>query len=77
MLNWLMFFGALLALVLLCVLVMAAVIGWAVPTPENRPAPPDVVANREAARYDALRRVADRQRQQQQREASARISRGF
>ena len=42
------------------------------PTPENRPAPPSVLAAREQARRDALAR-----RQQQQREASARISRGW
>lgn len=45
--------------------------------PENRPAPPERMADLEQQRDAALEKIAARNRQQQQREASARISRGF
>jgi hypothetical protein len=47
------------------------------PPPENRPASPGLIEQNEAARIAALHKVADRQRYQRQREAAARISRGF
>lgn len=44
--------------------------------PENRPMPPERTADIERARDEALRKLAERNRRQDQREASARISRG-
>lgn len=73
------------ALAALGLFLLILVAGWALfvfeavtaPPPRNRPAPPGLIEQDEQARIAALRRVAERQRQQQQREASARISRGF
>lgn len=45
--------------------------------PENRPAPPERMADLEAARDEALRRIAARARRQDEREAAARLTRGF
>lgn len=44
--------------------------------PENRPAPIGLITANEQARIASLKRVAERQRQHQ-RDASARISRGW
>jgi hypothetical protein len=73
------------ALGILGVLVLAIVAGWvllafniaASEPPENRPAPPGLIEQNEEKRIASLRTVADRQRLLKQREASARISRGF
>jgi hypothetical protein len=74
------------ALGLLAVIGLAVFAGWGLlafnvigsaPEPENRPAPTGLIEQNEQKRQEALRRVADRQRLQRQREASARISRGF
>jgi hypothetical protein len=64
---------------------LAIAAGWvllafnvAADTPrENRPAPPGLIEQNEAERIASLHKVADRQRLLKQREASARISRGF
>lgn len=68
------------AIVFLAVVIGVAVSAFvaSVPVPENRQAPPaEGTADRERARAEALRKIAERARRQQQREASARISRGF
>jgi hypothetical protein len=75
--NWVLAIGV--------VAFLAIAAGWvllafnvAADTPnENRPAPTGLIEQNEQKRQEALRRVADRQRLQRQREASARISRGF
>jgi flagellar basal body-associated protein FliL len=67
------------AIVFLAVVIGVAVSAFvaSVPVPENRQAPDERTADRERARAEALRKIAERARRQQQREASARISRGF
>jgi hypothetical protein len=72
------------ALVLLGVLVLLALalggllaFAYSTPEPENRPAPPHVIVAREMAREEALAKIAARARAQDQREAAARISRGW
>jgi hypothetical protein len=75
--NWVLAIGV--------VAFLAIAVGWlllafnaATSTPnENRPAPPGLIAQNEAERIASLHKVADRQRLLKQREASARISRGF
>jgi hypothetical protein len=71
------------ALGILGVLALAIVAGWVLVAfniavsepPQNRPAPPGLIEQNEEQRIEALRKVAARL--QEQREASARISRGF
>lgn len=74
--NWIFLFGTVIvlsAVVGVCVAVLIA----SFPEPENRPMPLERQADLEAARDAALQKLAARARRQDEREASARISRGF
>lgn len=75
-LNWLLFGVALFVLVIV-VGFASRMLADSLPAPENRPAPPERIADLEEARDAALRRLAARARAQDQREAAARISRGW
>jgi len=74
--DWLLLLLAMVGLALI-VGAGAALLGRSIPAPENRPMPPERMADLEEARDAALRTIAARVRQREQREASARISRGF
>lgn len=76
--NWVLWIGSVAALAVgvgWLLLVFDVIVGT--PEPENRPAPPGLIEQNEAARIAALHKVADHQRLQRQREASARLTRGF
>lgn len=75
--NWVLGIGIVAALAIAAGwLLLAFNVATSAPD-ENRPAPTGLIEQNEQKRIEALRRVADRQRLQRQREASARISRGF
>jgi hypothetical protein len=73
--NWVLAIGAVAAFAVAAGWVLLAFNAAASAPNENRPAPPGMIAQNEAARIASLKKVAERQRLQ--REASARISRGF
>lgn len=69
---WLLFS---ILLALLVIGAAAIVIACALPDDEGERPDLDLVVNRERAREEALRRIAERQ--QRQREASSHLTRGF
>ena len=76
--NWALGVMGLVAIVVVAAwLLLAFNITVGTPPPENRPAPRGMIEANEQKRIASLRRVADRQRAQDQREAAARISRGW
>lgn len=75
MLDALVLIGGVLVIAVAAGVVLALLLSPA--PPENRPAPPERLADLEQQRDAVLRKIAARQRAQDQREASARISRGW
>lgn len=72
---WLIWIGV-VAFCALCLGGLLCLLAIDVP-PENRPAPPTRIAANDQARLDALQKIAARNRRQEQREASARLTRGW